>query len=235
MPARPDPAVLRPLPFPAASVARLVWPATLVVVVLGVLAEIGDYELGLPPAIVEALSLSYEANVPTWLASALLLSCAAVLAAVARIAHVRDDRDRHGWLVLALMFVYLSIDETAQIHEHAAFFETSGVLTFSWVIPAAGVVLALGLAFLPFVRRLPDPTRRRFVIAGLVYVGGALGMELPLGWWADREGSDNLTYGLIDGVEESLELIGATMFLLAVWAHHDGLTVEHASLDRGDA
>jgi hypothetical protein len=58
--------------------------------------------------------------------------------------------------------------------------------------------------------------RRQFLIAGAIYVGGALGMELPLGWWTERAGSDNLVYALIDGVEETMELSGTTLFLLAL-------------------
>ena len=41
-------------------------------------------------------------------------------------------------------------------------------------------------------------------------------MELPLGWWMDRAGSHNLTYALIDWVEESLEMIGVSVFLYAL-------------------
>jgi hypothetical protein len=41
-------------------------------------------------------------------------------------------------------------------------------------------------------------------------------MELPLGWWAERAGDDNLGYGLLDWIEETLELAGTTTFLLAL-------------------
>ena len=93
-----------------------------------------------------------------------------------------------------------------------------GVLFFSWVIPASVVVGALGLAFARFLGRLDAIDRRRFVIAGALYVGGALAMELPLGWWTEREGDDNLVYGMLDWVEETLELAGATFFLVALRA-----------------
>ena len=91
-----------------------------------------------------------------------------------------------------------------------------GVLYFSWVVPAGIIVAALGIAYLPFLRRLPARTRWRFVLAGALYVGGALLMELPLGWWAERAGDDNLVYGLLDFVEESLELAGTSLFLAAL-------------------
>lgn len=215
------------LPVPASGVRRLVVGATALVSALGLVAEIGEYEFGLGEDIVEAFSLSYEANVPTWYASVLLFSCGALLGVVAHHAYRVASRDRHRWALLAAIFVYISLDEAVEIHEHAAYFDTGGVLYFSWVIPAAIVVALVGLAFLPFVRRLPPLTRRRFVIAGALYVGGALGMELPLGWWTERSGDQNLGYGLIDWVEESLELAGATYFFLSVWAHcEEGSEVE---------
>lgn len=69
-----------------------------------------------------------------------------------------------------------------------------------------------GLAFLGFLSHLPRDTRRRFVLAGSLYVSGALVMELPLGYWTDIAGSHNLTYALIDWVEESLEIAGLSIF-----------------------
>jgi hypothetical protein len=54
------------------------------------------------------------------------------------------------------------------------------------------------------------------IVAAIFYVGGALLMELPLGYWKDYAGSANLTYRLIDWVEESMELTGTAIFLHAL-------------------
>ncbi|HET7504457.1 MAG TPA: hypothetical protein VFK02_25725, partial [Kofleriaceae bacterium] len=43
---------------------------------LGLAVELGKGSL--PPGLVEHLSLSHEANVPTWFSSSLLLACAIV-------------------------------------------------------------------------------------------------------------------------------------------------------------
>lgn len=162
------------------------------------------------------LSLSYEHNVPTWLASSLLLACALAAGAIARGA---ASWRRHWWGVCAV-FGYASLDEAAQLHEHlGGHLEAGGVLYFDWVIPAAAILAVLAVVFLPFVRALPGPTRRRLVIAGAIFVGGAVAMELPLGWWTERAGPDSLGYGLIDWVEETLELVGASLALVALVAH----------------
>jgi hypothetical protein len=167
------------------------------------------------------LSLSHEGNLPTWFSSSLLLLCGLAAGGIAR----TRPRWRHHWWGLAIGFTYASLDEAIGIHEHlGGNFDTSGVLHFDWVIPAIAILAVLAAIYLPFVRALPVRTCRRLVIAGAIYVGGALVMELPLGWWTEREGSDGLGYALIDWVEETLEMIGASLGLVALVAHREDAT-----------
>lgn len=167
-------------------------------------------------ALVPKLSLSYEGNVPTWLATVLLFSCALAAGAIAR----RALTFRRHWWGVAAVFAYASLDEAAELHEHlGGNFALGGVLYFDWIIPAGVLLVCLGVIFWPFVRALEPATRRRLVIAGCIYIGGAVLMELPLGWWTDRAGSDSLGYALIDWVEETMELAGASLALLALVKH----------------
>ena len=166
---------------------------------------------------VSLFSLSYEQNVPTWLASCLLFACAVLLTFIGIEAGRAPSSLKRYWYGLAAVFGYMSLDEFVGFHEHLSeLMDLHGVLYFSWVVPAAVVVAIAGAAFVPFLRSLPPRTRRQFLIAGAIYVGGALGMELPLGWWTEHAGNDNLVYALIDGVEETMELVGTTLFLFAL-------------------
>src|SRR5688572_22379392 len=201
-----------------ASVQRALVLALIFICSLGLSAEIlhhGPY----PDAseeIVGLLSLSYEGNLPTWYSSALLLACSALLALIARGA--ADHRRR--WTLLAVLFGYLSIDESVGLHEQLnSLVELGGPLYYGWILPAAAIVVALGLAYLRFVIALPAPTRRRVILAGCLYVGGALLMEIPLGLWTEAHGDGNLGYALIDFAEESLEMTGASLFLVALLRH----------------
>lgn len=166
--------------------------------------------------LIEKLSLSYEGNLPTWFSSSLLLACAVAAGAIAR---MRPAMHRHWW-VIACLATWMSLDEATELHEHlGGFVGTGGVLYFDWVIPAAVVVVALVIAFLPFIRALHPTTRTRLVIAGVVFVGGALVMELPLGWWVETRGTDDFGYALIDWVEETMEMIGTVLAFVALLAH----------------
>jgi hypothetical protein len=167
--------------------------------------------------LVELFSLSYEANLPTWYASSLLFACGILLTAIAADVAARGGHRRRHWIGLAVGFFVMSLDEAIEMHEHlGGLIGTGGPLYFDWVIPAVLVVAGLALVYVPFLRELPPRRRRQFVIAGAVYLGGAVLAELPLGWWTEHAGTDNPTYAMIDWVEETLELAGASLFLLAL-------------------
>ena len=173
----------------------------------------------IPAQVLQHLSLSYEGNVPTWLSSSLLLGCAIAAGLVA----AEATAWRRHWWGMAIAFGWVSLDEAAEVHEHlGGLIGTHGVLYFDWVIPAAGALVVLTALYLPFMRALPRVTRNRLVLAAVIYIGGAVGMELPLGWWTERHGNDGLGYALIDWVEETLEMIGAAIALLSLLAHRKG-------------
>jgi hypothetical protein len=190
---------------------RLLW-AVAAVSWLGLAAEVWASKShdGVIEALLPKLSLSYEANIPTWFSSSLLLACAVAAWVIP---------GRH-WKFIAGLAAYMSLDEAAELHEHLGG-HFSGVVYFDWVIPAAVIVVALVIAFVPFIRALHPRTRTRLIIAGLIYVGGALVMELPLGWWTEHHGMDSLGYALIDWVEETMEMVGSALACAALLAHRE--------------
>jgi len=201
-----------------AALRRRVLYVVAIVAGLGLVVEV--WHARAPGRVIEALlpklSLSYEGNVPTWLSSGLLLVRALAAGAIAR---ARPAWHRHWWGIAA-MLTYMSLDEAAEIHEHlGGLIGTNGIFYFDWVIPGAAVVLVVALIYLPFVRALEPRTRTRLIVAAAVYLGGALVMELPLGWWTQHRGSENLGYALIDWIEETLEMLGATLALVALVRH----------------
>ncbi|MEZ4454241.1 MAG: hypothetical protein R3B09_32605 [Nannocystaceae bacterium] len=202
-----------------AALRRALVTAVGAVIALGAAAEgLRHFARGLVRAdFLSLLSLSYEGNLPTWASAALLALAGGLLAVIAAGAVL----DRGRWWLLSAGFFYISFDEVVGVHEaiDAMFENTGGLFYFGWIIPAAGLVALLALFYVPFLRRLPASSRRRFVLAGALYVGGALLLELPLGLWTEHAGPDNWVYAAIDLVEESLEMIGVTVFILALVDH----------------
>lgn len=168
-----------------------------------------------------SLSVNAEAALPAWYSSALLLLCAALCADVARTTGPRLQRRR--WTVLAVLFVYLSADEAAQLHEIGTnVVDRAGVktgLAFSWVLLAVPALLVLGVLMIPFLRSLPRRTVAGMLVAGCVFVGGAVGLELPGSLIYSTAGPDTAAYALVTSVEELCEMVGTIIFAWTVADH----------------
>jgi hypothetical protein len=84
-----------------------------------------------------------------------------------------------------------------------------------WAIPALAGLVAVGLYYLPFLWRLPGRTRILFVLAGVIFIGGAIGVEMLSGNFYETHG-DTLGYSLVVTLEESLEMAGVIVFVYAI-------------------
>lgn len=182
-----------------------------------------DYVYGFVPFAEQMFDLDLERNPATWFSSVLLLVSALLLGYVGLATRaVRDAYGRH-WLILAGIFLYLSLDEATAIHERANalkdVLDLGGVLRFAWVIPGAAFVGGVALAYIRFLRSLPGRTRRLFILAGALYVGGALGLELFQAYYADtmlQAYWTSLRRVLLSHAEELMEMGGIVLFIYAL-------------------
>jgi hypothetical protein len=171
-----------------------------------------------------AFSLDKEANVPSWFSSGLLLTAAAALALVALDALARHAPWRRHWAGLSLVFVALSLDETAELHERTGSWLRDhlglhGPLHYGGVVPALALALVVGITYVRFLRALPRATRLGILGAAAVYISGAVGVEAMTGWWAESHGSRSTALLVVSTIEENLELVGTTLFILVVLAY----------------
>ena len=74
-------------------------------------------------------------------------------------------------------------------------------------------------AYLRFLFGLPARTRRLFLVAGSLYVGGAIGIELVGGRHAYLYGTQNMGYEMIVTFEEFLEMMGIVVFIYALMSY----------------
>ncbi len=127
------------------------------------------------------------------------------------------------WKGLSFVFLYLGLDELASIHEHfgslAPFIWKHAPWLSSirdWVIPFIPVVIAFGVYFFRFYRDLPRVTRTRFTLAGAVYVGGAVGVEVFAKWYQSFGQLEPFYQKLFMIAEEGMEMIGIVLFIRAL-------------------
>lgn len=149
----------------------------------------------------QLFELDEENNVPTWFSSFLLLNNALVTLFMAQ---ARADGLKIQWRLLSAGFLMLAIDEVAGLHES---FHTA--IDFSWVLPASLLVAVIGLSFIPFLIRLEKRLTIWFLVSGLLFVGGALGVEIL----AQDMDEDKMSYGFATAIEEGMEMLGAFLFL----------------------
>ncbi|GAB3751489.1 hypothetical protein [Lysobacter olei] len=175
--------------------------------------------MGLP-----MLSLDKENNVPALFSTILLLAASMILAFIALLERGRGGPDTVKWTILSAGFLAMGVDESLSIHERlidplrgilgdSLGVERLGIFYFAWVIPAIVLVIGLGIYFLPFVRRLPLRTGVMLLVSGVVYLGGAIGVELLEGWWREGHGHRNMLYHALVSLEEGMEMVGIILLI----------------------
>ncbi len=173
---------------------------------------------------IDFFSFDVEGNIPTLYSALSVLFCSAILALITRVQWHKPDGKRFYWLGLAILFLLLGLDEGTAIHEQIGTFlerymDARGALYFLWVVPYGIGTVVLGLIYLKFVWELPKDTRVYFIVAGVVFQTGALGVEMLGAREAELNGYWTLTYSLLYSLEEMLEMLGIILFIYALLSH----------------
>ena len=158
-----------------------------------------------------------EMNVPTFFSTLLLTSSAALLWLYGCSCASGGQRAL-PWYCLSAIFLFLAVDEFSHIHEMLIEptrerFGTSGLLYFAWTIPYGIGVALVGVCVAPSVWRLPAKFRTLFIIAGAVYLAGAIGCEMIGGAYYEQTKAPDPLYETFTGIEESLEMSGVILLI----------------------
>jgi hypothetical protein len=208
---------------------RKIWLLYAIAIALSLASLLGqfvEYGLGVDGRLVHIFvrltDVGYEQNVPTWFQSMVLLIDALALWVMGN--RAATTRQSWYWRLLALAFAYLSLDEFASLHEETTtvvhhLLNYSWVPDYAWVLLAIPLVILFGLLYVPFLLALPAPTRWGFIVAGVLYVGGAAGMELIGSRIADTLGEASWPYRFESVAEELLEMLGSITLLATVARH----------------
>lgn len=179
-------------------------------------------------------SLGAEKNIPTLYASFSMLFCALLLMAISLARRPGQRLSRHYWAGLSLIFGFLAIDEILEVHEKLIdpmreYFGASGALYYAWVIPYSIGALVIVAVYAPFLLRLPRRSAILFVLAGAIFVTGAIGFEMLSGMVYLPGTPLNARYVVIQTFEEVLELSGIGIFIFAladyIETHLGGISV----------
>ena len=169
-------------------------------------------------------NLDGENNLPSLYSSLSLLFCSCLLAVITALKKTNCENFVRHWGALAIIFLYLSLDEFFGFHEKLSkflnlTFHTSGFLRFAWVVPGVIFVFVCLLAFLQFLMHLPSKTRRLFFVAGTIFISGAVGMEMVGGYFVSYYGFESIIFTTTSTIEELFEMLGIVIFIYALLSY----------------
>ncbi|XYJ10712.1 hypothetical protein ACSUZJ_01665 [Telluria sp. B2] len=192
-----------------------------------------DMALGLVPL----FDFYEEHNVPTYFSSLNLLLTSCLLFATAHLAREAGHKDVLAWRILAAGFLFMSVDEFADLRiilskivksVAGAHFEAVPVLSVAWTIPVAAIVVAVALYMIPFLLRLKKVYMFNFALAGAAFVFAAIGFETIEGHHvAQTGGVRDVAFMLMVTAEETMEIFSILYFqyfvLRYINEYHRGL------------
>jgi hypothetical protein len=187
---------------------------------------VAEYGFGRPGFLeLRALfDMNREQNIPTLFSTLQLLACAALSLLVGFGARTKREKGAFYWFGLGAFFAFLGGDEFCEWHEHLVgplreSLHLTGALSFGWVIPYSALVLVFAGAYARFWWRLPRKTRALFPLAGMLYVGSGIGMEMLGSKLFTVYGWESVQFDAETMVEEGGEMFGVALFLFAILDH----------------
>lgn len=164
-----------------------------------------------------------EGNIPTLFTTFTFLIAGLLLSLITHTKY-KASQAYLAWLILAWVFLFLAMDEATSIHERIGSLfrsqtNTSGIFNISWVIPYGIAAAIFGISYARFLLRLPRRIAAIFSISGIVFVTGAIGIELVGGAIKIQSGDKSLSYALLYTLEESLEMLGVIAFVYGLLSY----------------
>ena len=164
-------------------------------------------------AFVKVFNLGMEKNIPTIFSSLILAISALCFYVLSKVPEEIKDKKNKYWLGLSFVFLFLSFDETAKLHERlgdliAKFIDNDGYIYYPWVIGYGIFVLILGFFYMKFFWNMEKKIFRSFMLSAFIYLSGAVVLEMIGSNEASQHGSKSGLYRILYTFEESLEMFG---------------------------
>lgn len=159
-----------------------------------------------------------EGNIPAYYSSITILFSSFLLGFIS-LFRKNNGLSYSLWLILSIIFFYLSIDESVQIHERVGTlfennFNFTGYFSWAWVVPYGLLVLIFAIVyFFKFLPTLPRKIFWLFIISGSIYVIGAIGFEMLAAENYNSTSFSEFLNAVYYSIEEFLEMLGIALFI----------------------
>jgi len=162
-----------------------------------------------------------EGNIPAYYSSITILFASFLLGFIS-LFRKANGLSYSLWLILSIIFFYLSIDESVQIHEKVGDlfennFNFTGYLSWAWVVPYGILVMIFSVVYyFKFLPQLPKKIYWLFIISGSIYVTGALGFEMLAAKNYNSPLFSEILNAIYYSIEEFLEMLGIALFIYSL-------------------
>lgn len=175
--------------------------------------------------ITRLVSLGEEANLPTWFSST-ILAIAAYFSYKCSLSSIRSLKNKNIWRILSFVLIFMSCDETAQIHESLGnaindyLVKSKAIEHSAWSIIFGPIIILMFLVFIFYLVRClknSDKALRYIIIGSSLYIFSALIVESSINLLNHNELSwiwrtENL-------IEESGEMFGIIIIINGLSEH----------------
>lgn len=206
------------IPFRPRVLGAALALTVLLVFVLGVAADQLARARGgpLPDGLARRLGFTDLVGLPRVVNGALLLAAAGSLAVNAALTPPAGPL-RRRWALSAIVAAGLAAAEWARLHTTLT--AALGLPPGAWLLAALPLAAALGLAWLPALRRLPPATRTWGALAAALYLAGVIGGALLGQRVLAASGPASRVYPVVAAAGEALELGALVLLLVTLWAY----------------
>lgn len=167
-------------------------------------------------------NFNLENNFPSYFSALLLFFSALLLALIYKLAD-GADKYKKRWLLLSVVFLFLSLDEALKIHERIEQVsrlvftnKMNGFLFWTWIIPYVLLALIVAIFCFRMVIQLPKAIRNKFILSGSLYVFAAAGTESIEGHLMKITAEDPVVLMITTTIQELLEMVSIIIFISAL-------------------
>lgn len=189
-----------------------------IVNIIGLMFYFNDNNIGW---LYNLFNITTEGNIPAYYSSITLLFTSFLLGFISYFRKF-NGLSYSLWLILSIIFFYLSIDESVQIHERVGVlfsrnFDLTGYLAYGWVVPYGLLfIIFSAVYFFKFLPQLPKKIAWLFIISGFVFVIGAIGIEMLAAKNYDSDSFSEIYHAVCYSIEEFLEMLGIALFIYSL-------------------
>ena len=186
---------------------------------INLIDQFNIYLYGIPIVLLPEFHLDTNSTISTYFLTTVLTTSSMMLGMIGVIARKKRDPYSIHWMGLAIITLIVAIDEVIDLHERLKMifliYANADIQRYlTWITSVFAFVAAV--LFIRFMLHLSSADRTALLLAAILFLGGAVGMDFINGRYFSLYGELTLMYGLLSIIESGLEMFGSVVLFYAL-------------------